>query len=50
MYITLITEMEGQKPTKMAECTPINTNPNYPAKQLMDLKELKKEEGIQAIY
>ena len=28
----LSTEMEGKKPTKMHECTAINTNPNYPTR------------------
>ena len=28
----LSTEMVGKKPTKMPECTPINTNQNYPRK------------------
>ena len=28
----LSAEMEGKKTTKMPECPPINTNPNYPTK------------------
>ena len=40
----------GQKDTKMQECTPINTNQNNQTKKLMDVRELIKEEGIQAIY
>ena len=28
----LSTEIEGKKITKMPECTPMNTNQNYPTK------------------